>query len=332
MPVAARLKAGLCALVLVLSACDQPGEPPAPAPAETAPGPEESAKLTPREADALSRFQSGASELLRALAVCTDTFTTLGEQFLNQPQEAHLDSLKAQWQGCYDRYQASTMLTGFSPDQRELLRQWRQRLGSPLTMPGFIDSIQGYPHSGIVNDASLPLTVEALREQQGLTDDAEVSTGFQVVEFLLWGEGADNPDLPPRPVSDYQEIQQWPAANAGLPVSEHPNNRRRRLLALELAILAEDSQGLLAAWQSGNLPPTQAAAHTWRLQQAQAVLSALEANPDNAVLREYLQRWVQQQVIPLLPPGDPDTDLESRLTQALEVWLKAPPSPGRTTP
>ena len=53
-------------------------------------------------------------------------------------------------------------------------------------LPGFIDNLPGYPHTGIVNDMTLPMTSEVLRAQHQITDTAEVALGFHVIEYYAF--------------------------------------------------------------------------------------------------------------------------------------------------
>ena len=55
----------------------------------------------------------------------------------------------------------------------------------PLT-PGFIDSIDNYPYSGIVNDFTIEITPDVLKAQHMITDPSEISLGFHVLEYYAF--------------------------------------------------------------------------------------------------------------------------------------------------
>ncbi len=321
------IAAPLLAIALVIGGCEEPQPEPKPAPT---PAPTEiSTPVSADERAAMETFRDHTSELLEELADCSDSLLTTGNQFLEQTNQDHFDALKAQWQTCFHLYQASTALQGTSPPHRELMAEARNRLGNPLTMPGFIDSVQGYPYSGIVNDASLPLDVDSLRQQHGVTDSSEVSIGFHVVAFLLWGEQRQNPDLAARPLTDYEIAEAWEDGITDLPIEEHPNNRRRRLLPLVLELLHVDCQALLGSWEAGPLADTHQAYSEWREQQIAALLSALEQQPDNPALQRYLQTWITEQAIPgvTLPA---DTSEEEELSvDTLRQRLSGALNPGQ---
>lgn len=56
--------------------------------------------------------------------------------------------------------------------------------GWPIA-PGFVDSLPQYPDSGIVNDVTLELSPETLREQHGFTDREEAVLGLHPIGFLI---------------------------------------------------------------------------------------------------------------------------------------------------
>ena len=326
---------GLITALILTSGCDDPQPAPQPEPVQQQPTPV-SAPITAESLAALETFRRRSTELLDGLVVCTETLETLGEQFLQQTDTTNLEAVQAQWQACFDLYRASTLLRGFTQTHRQALQAARNNLGQPLVMPGFIDRVSGYPYSGIVNDASLLLDESNLRQQHGLTDETEVSIGFSVVAFLLWGEQRQQPELPARPVTDYEPATLWDDGFTDLPIEAHPNNRRRHLLELALRLLTKDSQALRNLWQSGEFPSSETAAEAWRRQQIQAMLTALEQQPDNTQVSTHLAAWLADGAIPGLPPAtdapsaDQPDPLRQQLSRALEsgAGQRVPTEPG----
>ncbi|RLU01306.1 imelysin family protein [Ketobacter sp.] len=292
--------ASLVAGSVFLNGCDDPEPPPEPSP--TVAPVVETSPITAGQLATLEHFRQGTQNLFTELETCSAELLAQGNEFLEQTDASGLEALKAHWQRCFDLYQTSTVLQAASAEQEALLAEAHSRLGNPLTMPGFIDSVQEYPYSGIVNDASLPLDAETLRQQHGITDETEVSTGFDVVAFLLWGESwsaaRGNPDLPPRPLSDYQATDLWEDSTTDLPIEEHPNNRRRRLLALTLELLAADCQALAGSWQNGGMPASGEDFSAWQEQQLQALLTGLSQSPENPALRTQVILWLQNGLLP----------------------------------
>ena len=65
-----------------------------------------------------------------------------------------------------------------------------QRNGStrgPLN-EAYIDYVKGHPHAGIIADLASPLTEAAIVQKNQADDEADVSTGYHALEFLLWGQ------------------------------------------------------------------------------------------------------------------------------------------------
>ncbi|MZR29144.1 imelysin family protein [Sneathiella litorea] len=104
---------------------------------------------------------------------------------------------------------------------------------------GFIDYVEGNPEAGIINDTSIEITVDSIRDKDQVEDEADVTTGFHAIEFLLWGQDM-NPTSPGnRPVTDF---------TAG----EGNNDRRRLYLQTITEMLVADLDWLKTAWDASN--------------------------------------------------------------------------------
>lgn len=106
-----------------------------------------------------------------------------------------LTEARIAWRAAYDAY-LSALIYSRLPinDPPEWLKKGisqRQTLAFIDSWPiegGYIDYVDGYPFSGIVNDLALPLTADNLIDQHGFADVTYVSLGFHALEFMLWGE------------------------------------------------------------------------------------------------------------------------------------------------
>lgn len=108
------------------------------------------------------------------------------------------------------------------------------RLNSWPLNEAYIDYVKGNPSAGIIQqkeavDTNLLITANQAK------DEADVSTGFHAIEFLLWGQdlSADGPGA--RPFTDY------------LP-GKPANERRRAYLQDVTRLLVEDLQSLEKEW------------------------------------------------------------------------------------
>jgi putative iron-regulated protein len=98
-----------------------------------------------------------------------------------------------------------------------------------------IDYVKGDPEAGLVNAADGPLTLADIDAADQKKDEADVTTGWHAVEFLLWGQDFSAPGPGNRPASDYT-----PGTQA--------NDRRRFYLHAVTEQLSSDISGLAIAW------------------------------------------------------------------------------------
>lgn len=103
----------------------------------------------------------------------------------------------------------------------------------------YVDYVEGRPSSGIINDRRIPLGKARLAALNELRSEANISTGWHAIEFLLWGQDFDPKGPGRRPASDYVDGQR-------------PNaDRRRAYLRLVAELLIDDLSAVLKAWVPG---------------------------------------------------------------------------------
>jgi putative iron-regulated protein len=158
------------------------------------------------------------------------------DTFLASPSEDSLAAAKEAWLTARDDYGPTEAFRfyGGPIDNEEdgpegLINAW------PLD-EAYIDYVEGAPESGIVNLPEEYPTIDAdllvsLNEEGG---EANVSTGWHAIEFLLWGQdqSADGPGS--RPVEDFTTSE-----NA---------DRRAEYLAVSSDLLLVHLQDLVDAW------------------------------------------------------------------------------------
>ncbi|NJN32658.1 MAG: iron-regulated protein [Synechococcales cyanobacterium RM1_1_8] len=99
----------------------------------------------------------------------------------------------------------------------------------------FIDYVKGNPSSGIINNKGLEISLKSILDNDQVSDEADVTTGWHAIEFLLWGQDF-NPNGPGQ--RSYQDF-----------VSDRGNNNRRRAyLQLVTQQLLDDLSFLEAEW------------------------------------------------------------------------------------
>jgi putative iron-regulated protein len=103
----------------------------------------------------------------------------------------------------------------------------------------YIDYVDGKKDAGLINDAAFKIDEAAIEELNQKQDEADVTTGWHAIEFLLWGQdlSADGPGN--RPYTDF-------VAGQG------NNDRRRAYLKIIAEKLEHDLESLAKAWAPGN--------------------------------------------------------------------------------
>jgi len=101
----------------------------------------------------------------------------------------------------------------------------------------YIDYVRGDPQAGLVQ-ADAALTRDSLVARDQMSDEADVTTGWHAIEFLLWGQDFNHAGPGQRPHSDY------------LP-GDVARERRRQYLRLLAQMLVDDLAGLQRQWAPG---------------------------------------------------------------------------------
>ena len=94
--------------------------------------------------------------------------------------------------------------------------------------------MQGNPKAGLVNNAGIEITKASLTDKNQADDEAEVSTGYHAIEFLLWGQDLSLETPGTRPVSDFADTPK--------------NKRRRDYLKIVIDLLVDDLKFLVSEW------------------------------------------------------------------------------------
>jgi putative iron-regulated protein len=158
--------------------------------------------------------------------------------FLAKPSAARLEEARTAWRAArwwYGQTEAYRFYGGpidasYGPEPR--INSW------PVD-ESYIDSVRDRPLSGIVNDASVPITAAHLRNLNARGGEENIATGWHAIEFLLWGQDFDPAGPGSRSYEDYVDGK---APNAA---------RRRAYLRVVSAVLLHDLKTLVRAWTPG---------------------------------------------------------------------------------
>lgn len=152
------------------------------------------------------------------------------DELLNNPGDATLAAAREAWTKARQPYlltEAFRFYDGPIENVEGRINAW------PMNEAA-IDYVKDDPKAGIINSDN-PLTMDLIVAANQANDEANVTTGWHAIEFLLWGQdfSAEGPGA--RPASDYT------AGSAA-------NDRRREYLQLAVKLLIDDLSRLAAVW------------------------------------------------------------------------------------
>ena len=252
------LRLTLLLTAVLLTACDNQEETATEAPVVTV-LPDDTSADDPSAFSNLITAQESYRDHLLALASVRYDITLDAVQKMNAdlsalaetPNDRTLEQARTSWRNAYTAYLQSLPSTSIPVDEPSdwksagLTRSALTETINPWPLePGYIDYVDGYPYTGIVNDTTLNLSEGSLQEQHRFADVSYVSLGFHVIEFLLWGENGQ------RPASDFNPA----TAKSATPDRPVVKNQQRRAEYLRTAgqMLQKNLQRLQLRWQLDN--------------------------------------------------------------------------------
>ncbi len=210
------------------------------APTTTVAGAGGEAELALGDDDALAAATTYADVVFAAYDDNVEAATELQglvAEFVAAPTQEGLDAARTQWLAARDLYGPT-----------EVFRFYDGPIDDPDTGPegqinawpldeAYIDYVDDDPEAGIVNDtAGVPeITTDVLVEANEAGGETNISTGWHAIEFLLWGQDANEDGPGDRPVTDYTT-----AANA---------DRRGTYLTLLTDLLVSDLTSVRDQWE-----------------------------------------------------------------------------------
>lgn len=174
----------------------------------------------------------------RASAMAADQMRAAIQAMLEMPSVESLAAARASWVAARPAYLVTEVFRFYDgpiditadgkPGPEPHINAW------PLN-EAYLDAVRGQPRSGILWDSTIPLTRQSILERDQVSDEADVTTGWHAIEFLLWGQDFNAAGPGDRPYTDY------------LP-GQADRERRRLYLATVTEMLVADLQSLEATW------------------------------------------------------------------------------------
>lgn len=187
-------------------------------------------------AEAVETYADGVYASYEASLESAQQLDAALDTFVADPTEENLDAAKDQWLAARDDYgvtEAFRFYGGPIDDEETgpegLINAW------PMD-EAYVDYVEGDDEAGIINDPDTYPTIdgeliESLNEAGG---EANISSGWHAIEFLLWGQDLSEDGPGARPATDYTDA---------------PNADRRALyLTTTSELLVGHLQDLVDAW------------------------------------------------------------------------------------
>ncbi|WP_156493345.1 MULTISPECIES: imelysin family protein [unclassified Oleiphilus] len=205
-----------------------------------------------------------------------DTLTALDAlslavtQFTDTPNEQLFNATQARLTQAHNAYRVSSAFLALSP-----AHEASKFLDSYPLLPGYLDSVEGYPNSGIIH-SEIPLNVSTLEDEFQFSDSMYLTLGFEAFAFILNGD----PDSPVAPWRRFND--------EGTDKNKHTAERRRQYLSLL-------SEHLVSEFKKQKLQFEQLGILNLHLLQddafKQAYLEAEAARFDQSLVQKISEQW-----------------------------------------
>lgn len=150
-------------------------------------------------------------------------------KFLGDPTPEHQVDVKRAWLLARVAYGRTEAFQFSGSPETSRISVW------PISESN-IDYVQGDATAGIINDASVAIDRDTLIAKNRDGDAKNGTTGFQVIEFLIWGQDLYEDGPGRRPATDF---------DAGDAIKD----RRRQFLQVATDLLVDDLKALADAWK-----------------------------------------------------------------------------------
>ncbi len=236
-------------ILLGVSACEQSSEVPT---QKVSPPIPSSSELQSNDA-LLDTISKSSSKTFNNLALECGTLIKHLKAFREKIDLSNHKAAIEAWHTCHDHYQATTLfrellaqlqikhpelepLKGPSTNMEEPSHDIHTKIDQYPHIPGYLDSVPGYPYSGIIH-SDTELTLEQLNYEHQLGDRAYVAIGLHAIETILFGQTENTSER----IEDFN-------SKATEPNQSRAASRRLRYLELLEEQLERDILALTRAW------------------------------------------------------------------------------------
>jgi len=175
----------------------------------------------------IERLTENHNQLIK-LAAELDTQT---QAFVSHPDRDTHKALTEIFTKTHQAYRISVLSSALSSDATD------SRIDEHWMLPGYLDSVDGYPSSGIIH-SEMPLDVATLRSEHQFSDELYLTLGFHPYEFILLGDGSS-------PIETWRRF-----ANEGTDKNKKAAERRRIYLSILASELAHEITQIAERWKA----------------------------------------------------------------------------------
>lgn len=176
-----------------------------------------------------------ASELEATLIEAANqsvALTQASKSFLEVPSEKTHSSLQQQYQLAHSAYRLAAVVLYLSSGTA----QANPKIDAFPMLPGYLDSVDGYPSSGLIH-SEVGIDLATLQEEHQFSDELYLTLGFHPFEFILNGD-------PSAPIPAWRRF-----VVEGTDKQKAAAQRRAEYLLLIAETLQADIQQQLNQWQ-----------------------------------------------------------------------------------
>ena len=175
-------------------------------------------------------------------------------QFLNNPSQVTLDKAKHAYKLARIPYQQSEIMRWDTDitinadlakkDGLSSVDDWEGQVNAWPLDEQAIDYVQGNINAGIINQRNgEKITIDYLLQQNGVGGEANVTTGFHAIEFLLWGQDLNGTNAG----AGARSFNEFQTDKSGV-CSANNCDRRRDYLNVSTQLLVDDLQAMQQEW------------------------------------------------------------------------------------
>jgi putative iron-regulated protein len=164
---------------------------------------------------------------------------------IKKPNEASLQKAKTAWLAARASYLPTEVFRYYDgpidgPASSKRTAGPESRINAWPLNEAVIDALPNNASAAIIYDASIPMTLESIKKRDQAADEADVTTGFHAIEFVLWGPDLSASGPGARPATDFKTSKVLASV------------RRQEYLKLVSQLLVDDIASVRQQWDLNN--------------------------------------------------------------------------------